>query len=62
MKCPICNKEAQVSYKAVHNAERYGHSNLVRLKCCGKLANLIPKFSYQLVEYIGDRKKDDWGE
>ena len=61
MKCPLCEKELEISSTAKRNMETYGNSCTARTLCCRGLVKAYPQFSYGAFEYTGDETHDDWG-
>ena len=63
MKCPKCKKELVISGKAFINLESYNVGGIVLVAsiCCNRPFLVKMKVSYDVTEYTGDKKEDDWG-
>ena len=63
MKCLKCNKPIAIDPIVYRNLEIYnvGGSKLAVSKCCGAGFIVCMKVSYQIAEYTGELKEDDWG-
>ena len=61
MKCPQCGKELDIPDNTYMNMQSYNQSCLTITKCCGKLVNTYPIFSYTATKYEGENTTDDWG-
>jgi hypothetical protein len=61
MICPHCKNDLLIDEVALTNADTYGNTVLVLAQCCGKGVYVIPKRTFALQAYYGDRTEDDWG-
>lgn len=61
MNCPHCKNKLKVPDYALNNADTYYQSCLVRTECCSGMVTVIPRRSYTIEPYKGDRTEDDWG-
>ena len=63
MRCPYCNTEyIHILPRAYINADSNDNLTLTKTECCGKLVTIKSVRVYAIKRYIGNRKKDDWGE
>ena len=61
MKCPYCNKEANIKEMVKTNLESYGGSAKARTVCCGALINVYRVVTYRATE-SNQEGQDDWGD
>ena len=63
MECPNCKKELKIPNSVYRNLETYsvGGSKLIASECCKTGFIVKMKVSYQITEYTGDLKVDEWG-
>jgi len=59
--CKTCGKEVDIDPVVFANCDTYNNINLAISKCCGMAYIVKPITTYQITEYTGDRKEDDWG-
>jgi len=61
MECPNCKKEMKFIEPSIFlNVEVYGNTQLGKTECCGKLFNVERKISFNISEYKGTKKFDNW--
>ena len=61
MLCPHCKKELRVLDRCYLNAETYHQTVYARTECCLNMVIIIPKMTFGIMPYKGDRREDDWG-
>jgi hypothetical protein len=61
LKCPYCNKEADIPPYAYGNADKYHNSVYVTTECCGNIVLLVPYRTYSIHTTEG-KEEDDWGQ
>ena len=59
--CPYCGGEIQLYEEAEANIQRYVADVNARTSCCDQIVRIIPFVDYEVEEYDGSYKKDDWG-
>ncbi len=61
MICPHCKKDLTLNNPVLYNAEAYHNSVLGVTLCCGRGVMVIPKMTFKITKYTGEKRQDDWG-
>lgn len=61
MICPRCKREVKIPDYVFINAETYRKVCLSVSECCGHPFLIRAKTVFEMTEYKGNEKNDDWG-